>query len=332
DTDADTDTGSSAVVILHEVLADPASTADTNCDGVASTLQDELVEIANLGPGVADLSFATLADAVSIRHMFPAGTTLQPGGLLVVYSGGSPSCAVGGQVASTGTLGLSNSGDTVTLATSGGVILNSVSWGAEGAQDTALTRDPQMDASGVWVLHTAISPEVTSPGTVANAPAPGGGALVLNEILADPGPTDGDSNCDGTVSTTQDEMVELYNAGTGPADLSGYTIEDATGLRHAFAPGTVVPAGGRYVVYGGGVPSCAGFAATTASTGSLGLNNGSDTVSLYDGTGTLVDAHAWSASPADTSMVRDPEGDPASAWVEHASISTQPHSAGLPTP
>src|SRR5262245_38769263 len=69
--------------------------------------------------------------------------------------------------------------------------------------------------------------------SLASAQSP----VFINEILADP---DGDANGDGVVSGTQDEFVELVNVSGSFLDISGWTLSDASGVRHTFPPGSVV--------------------------------------------------------------------------------------------
>ena len=59
---------------IAEVLADPASGADPNGDGTASTTQDEFVELVNVTAVAIDIGGLTLSDATGLRHTFPPGT------------------------------------------------------------------------------------------------------------------------------------------------------------------------------------------------------------------------------------------------------------------
>ncbi|MBN1478633.1 ExeM/NucH family extracellular endonuclease [candidate division KSB1 bacterium] len=113
-------------------------------------------------------------------------------------------------------------------------------------------------------------------------------SLVINEIHADPDAEHGDANGDGVVDTADDEFVEIVNASDASVDLSGWTLADATSIRHIFPEGTVIRQNGAIVVFGGGEPmgDFGGAIVCAASTGSLGLNNAGDTLVLSDG---LVD-------------------------------------------
>jgi hypothetical protein len=138
----------------------------------------------------------------------------------------------------------------------------------------------------------------------------------LNEILADP-PADlaGDANRDGTRDASDDEFVEILNCGGTTVDLSGWTIADDTSMRHVFPDsGVVIHAGELLTVFGGGEPK--GFLGQvfTASGGGLGLANTGDVVYLRDGTGAIVDVHAYgSEGGKDQAMIRYP--DCTDAWM-----------------
>jgi len=110
------------------------------------------------------------------------------------------------------------------------------------------------------------------------------GDLSINEFLPDPGSAL-DANRDGTSSSAGDELVELVNHLGVPVDLTGWTLSDASAVRHTFPNPTTVPAGGSIVVFGSGNPTyfparhLSGHA-QVASTGTLGLNNSADSMIL----------------------------------------------------
>ncbi len=114
---------------------------------------------------------------------------------------------------------------------------------------------------------------------------PVAGDLVINEFLADPDLVQGDANCDGVRSASDDEFVELVNVSAAPLILDGVGLSDALQIRHVFAPGTTLEPGQPIVVFGGGGLACPAFAqvqAVAASTGALSLNNAGDTIGLTD--------------------------------------------------
>ena len=280
--------------IINELLADPASGAagDANGDGTRSGSADEFVEIINASGGDVDISGWTLADGFTVRHTFPAGTVVADGCAIVVFGGPTPTGAFGlaeVQTASTGFLGLNNGGDTVTL-NNGSSDVTSVSYGSEGGNNQSLTRDPDGDAGAAFVQHSAASTSggaLFSPGTNADGSQfPGCPPVwVINEINADPDRDLGDANGDGTAQFSDDEFVEIVNRTGDDVDVSGWTLSDGFRARHTFPAGSVIFDGCSAVIFGGGLPTgnFGGSLVQTATTGSLGLNNGGDTLTLNNG-------------------------------------------------
>ena len=146
--------------------------------------------------------------------------------------------------------------------------------------------------------------------------------VILNEMLAnEPG------------SDTDGEFVELVNVGGTAIDISGWTLADATSVRHTFAAGTVLGAGKAIVVFGGasGIPSGTPNA-VPASTGALSLNNSSDTVTVRNAARTALDSFSYTSSLASqdgVSMNRGPDASATGGFVLHTSLSTRSASPGL---
>ena len=126
------------------------------------------------------------------------------------------------------------------------------------------------------LLLFALTPQV------APASGPATGDVFINEVLADP-------------LALPYEAVELYNATTGPLDLSGYYIDDIAaggGAPKVLPAGTVIPAGGHFVF------ETSGF-----------LNNGGDDVRLLTpDQATVLDSFSYSSSSDDMSWCRQPDG------------------------
>ncbi|MCY1031955.1 lamin tail domain-containing protein [Corallococcus sp. BB11-1] len=150
--------------------------------------------------------------------------------------------------------------------------------------------------------------------------------VFINEYLAQPvnGPA-------GTPDYDQ-QFVELYNAGPGSVDLSGWKLHDAKSYsgadaaRHTFAQGTVLPAGKGYVVYSGitALPQAATYA--TVSNGGQGLRfdrginqqGAGDSVYLVRADGTVQDSHSYASPPMDVfqgwSFNRKPDRSATGSW------------------
>ena len=143
--------------------------------------------------------------------------------------------------------------------------------------------------------------------------------LVINEFQADPDADDGDANGDGSVNTSEDEFIEIYNASGAEIDITNYTIEDNDGIKHTFPKGTILPTGAVIVVFGGGIPTGITSLAQVASAGALILNNGGDSITIKDASYTLVSTHTYGSEGGDDqSLARDT--DLTGAFVKHTTI------------
>ncbi len=160
--------------------------------------------------------------------------------------------------------------------------------------------------------------------SVAAVTAPGGAALLVNEVLAnEPG------------AATSGEMIELVNTSAVAIDLTGFTISDGVTVRHTFGA-TTLGAGRALAIFGGAAGVPAGLTnAVASSTGSLSLGNGGDTVTLRDAGGVVVDAVTYDATLASSDGVsfnRNVDGSPAAtAWALHTTLAAALASPGKRT-
>ncbi|WP_299135725.1 lamin tail domain-containing protein [uncultured Tenacibaculum sp.] len=147
--------------------------------------------------------------------------------------------------------------------------------------------------------------------------------IIINEILADP--TGIDANGDGTISTSQDEFIELVNTDITPHILTDYTISDNSSIRHTFGNITI-PAGGSVVIFGGGAPTNISGISLAASTGRISLNNTGDTVTLKNNNGVIITTYTYgSEANADQSIGRN--DDLTGNFVKHSLITSNPQKA-----
>ena len=292
------------VLTINEIHADPAGdlSGDANGDGTRDATDDEFVEIVNTGGFDADLSGVTVSDFVGVRHVFADGTTLAAGAAIIVFGGGTPTGDFGGAqvvTASTGALGLNNGGDTVTVASSTDDVIDTVSYGSEGANDQSLTRDP--DLTGDFVQHTnatngngaRFSPGTEVDGDPFIAPEP---VFTINEIDADQSGTDAA------------EFIELYDGGFGGASLDGLVVVLFNGNGEAAydaidLDGFATDEDGFFVIGSENVANVDLIAFETN-----GLQNGADAVALYRGDAAdfpvatetdLIDAIVYDTNDAD---------------------------------
>ena len=160
-------------------------------------------------------------------------------------------------------------------------------------------------------------------------------AVVINEVHARPATLAlGDANGDSIRDSSADEFVEVMNTEGVPVDIGNWVIRAGTTtqtVRHTFAAGTVLPAGGRAVVFGGGTPTGGfGGANVQVATGGLSLSDAPavGVVSLETAAagGTIADSFGYDASTfgsscttACASQTRSPEG--TGPFVAHTMIS-----------
>jgi hypothetical protein len=79
-------------------------------------------------------------------------------------------------------------------------------------------------------------------------------------------------------------------------------------LRHTFPASSVVPAGGFITVFGGGTPTGISGISQVASSNSLGLNNGGDTVNLKNTVGFVVVSYTYGGEGGNNQSIgRDPD-------------------------
>ncbi len=207
--------------VINEIHADPHATlGDANGDGVVNTTQDEFVELVNVSGAAVDISGWTLSDAISVRHTFPANTVVLDQCPVVIFAGGSPTGAFGGatvQVASSGQLGLNNTGDTVTLK-NGATTIVTYTFGSEGNTDQALTRDPDLTGLDPLIRHTLANGAAGrrfSPGTMIDGSQfPGCPSLILTkEIFEIQGSGLTSSFAGQTIATTNNLVTALRSDG-----------------------------------------------------------------------------------------------------------------------
>ncbi len=186
---------------LNEVLARNSSTPNS------SGAPLDLIEIHNFGSTTADLSGMGLTESAANRYkfVFPANSTLAPGGFLVLFADSSPTLPG----MHTG-FSLKQSGDVLYLydnPANGGALLDSVTFGPQLA-DFSIGRAPD----GVWTLCRPTFGSANFVEACGN-----GRNLRLNEWLAD------------AEFVADNDFIELYNPGPHPVDLGGWFLSDAAG-------------------------------------------------------------------------------------------------------
>jgi len=321
-------------LVLNEILADPPAGADVDGNGIASSTEDEFVEVVNVSAREVALSNVEIdvnGKRVGLGHL-----CLGPNAPRLLFgSGGLPS--------------LTNSSGAVSLVIDG-VVVQSHTYGSEGGRDSSLTLSTQLDPAATWVLHKDVWATPYSAGLCANGnefpdcaggvvtpdadvgdgggeviadctQAPIVGDLVINEVMADPGSgaAGNDANGDGVVDSSDDEFVEIVNVSGATLLLDGVTLSD-TGTKTFRFPAAVCVEPNQAVVVFGKYEGTGSFPGVlTFSGGGLSLNNSNDGAVLKDAAGGVLAQMTYgSEADADQSIVRAVDLDPTAAFVRHS--------------
>jgi hypothetical protein len=274
---------------------------------------DDRIELLNTGTDPVDLTGWSVLDAnvedFAREFFFEDGTVLAPGAYLVLVGGTDHVFGLGGE-------------DEVNLFDADRRLIDRARWPAGGAA-VSWCRIP--DGTGDFKScaqqtfggpNSDDPPEcgngvIEPPSEVCDGTALGtgtcerfgftGGTIACNATC------DGyvTSGCEGRrftvvineVTSSGTDDVELFNYGTDPVDLSGWSFTDDNLVRenpYVFADGTVL-APGAFLVR------------RNPDDFDFGLG-GADAVNLFDADGVLVDSTEWAAGAAALSWCRIPDG------------------------
>jgi hypothetical protein len=152
-------------IIINEILANEPGSATSG----------EFVELVNVGGTSINLSGWTLWDSTSARHTFASGTVLAPGKAVVVFgaASGIPAGTSNAVAASTATLSLGNSGDTVAVKDATGASIDAFTYSSSlaAADGVSMNRSPDSSVGAGFVLHNSLSTLTASAGKRANGTA-----------------------------------------------------------------------------------------------------------------------------------------------------------------
>lgn len=218
----------------------------------------EFIELQNVSTNLLDLSGVSLSNAV--HFVFPSGSALAPGAFVIVVENaesfalryqtpGSSDYYPGLVVAGEWSGALNNTGETLSLVASNDVELCSVSFKATGEWPD------RADGQGSSLELIAPPSTLSTDSEIRAYLADGGNWTASSLYDGSPGRVDGFVNsvrinevC--SYPDAGDDLVELFNLGSQPVDLTGCTLTDDPDLpaRWAFPSNTVLPPGGFLVV------------------------------------------------------------------------------------
>jgi len=233
-------------VAITEFLANPTGTTaghynplhrETPSGSNVLSVEDEFVEIANLGQADVDMAGWSLSDAVALRSNFYEGDVLAKRGAVIVYGGrlsGSEPVLDEGILAlpateSTSGLGLNNSGDTITLRNADGHVIDRIKFGKPSSKGS-MTRDPGLN--GAFEDHSTVADAAVSAGTwPSGAPFTEDPTVEIPEIEITVSLADGEIHLSWGASPAASYTVRSSNSVAGPYTPVGKKLkfDDSTG-------------------------------------------------------------------------------------------------------
>ena len=235
-------------VAITEFLANPAGkmteghynplNRETPSSSNLTSIEDEFVEIANLGEAEVDLAGWSFSDAVALRSNFYEGDFLAKRGAVIVYGGrssGSVPILGDGVLAlpateGTSGLGLNNSGDTITLRNDDGHVIDRVKFGGTSKNKGSVTRYPGLN--GAFVFHGTVADKTVSPGVW-----PSGAPFTEDPAVDIPGISIGVSLTDGQLTLGWEASPAASYTVKASASVNGSYEPVAGGLKFANGAG-----------------------------------------------------------------------------------------------
>jgi hypothetical protein len=228
-------------VAITEFLANPTgkTTAshynplhrETPSDSSRINVEDEFIEIANLGQVDVDLADWSVSDAVALRSNFYEGDVLAKRGAVIVYggrlSGSEP--VLGDDVLalpateSTSGLGLNNSGDTITLRNADGHVIDRIKFGKPSSKGS-MTRHSGLN--GAFADHSTVADAAVSAGTwPSSAPFTENPMVEILEIEITVSLADGEIHLSWGASPAASYTVRSSNSVAGPYTSVGKKLK-----------------------------------------------------------------------------------------------------------
>lgn len=297
-------------LVVNEVLASNGSIVMDEAGDF-----EDYIEIYNADDVTIDLSGMQLSDDLfdPLKWTFPEGTTLEPGGFLIVWCDDEP--AEGPLHA---TFKLSASGESAVLshrADEGSVLIDAIAYPGL-ITDQSYGRTP--DGAETFEVFCAVTPGFANDprDDCFSEPDPTP-AIFVNEWLA--------SN-DGIVLDEfgdADDFIELYNAEPTSIDLGGRYLTDnlADRTKWEIPAGVTIEPGGYLVIWADDEPEQGPLHAT------FKLGAGGEAVGLFDRAGNQlaqIDAVTFGAQETGRSEGRAPDGSACRQFFSPTPMSANP--------
>ncbi|MBE0661495.1 MAG: lamin tail domain-containing protein [Bacteroidales bacterium] len=241
-----------------------------------TTDDPDWIEIYNPTNNPVDISGYKIYDSggnagTKPKKEFPAGTSIPAGGFVVIATEGTGDAS---------DFGLSSGGETVWLENIEGSAIDSIAFPA---MDVTQSFGRMPDGTENWQLLNTITRGAPNSNATPIV-------VLLNELYSR--------------GTTEDpDWIEIFNASTTDADISGFKIYDSGGNagtkpKKEIPAGTIIPAGGFFAIATEG----------TGDVSDFGLSSGGEKVWLENVANTVIDSVEFIAMEATQSYGRFPDG------------------------
>jgi 5-methylthioadenosine/S-adenosylhomocysteine deaminase len=275
--------------------------------GTLTSANDEWMELRNNTPNAINLLGWTLRAADGTPSLILSGTIPAGGYFLLERTDDNTVPGVAADQIYTGALG--NAGELLSLRDDTSALQDVVSaWyaGNNTTKETMQRVDPTLsgDQASNWTNGPVGGTPMNSGGsgsgctaptrTVACQPGPPfqfrvGGPVVINELMINP----------SVVGDASGEYVELYNSGSGPVDLAGWTLRDDDFDAYTIPGGgpVVIQPGGFLVIAAQADPGLNGGFTADLVWSNFNLSNSGDEVVLVDQSSVEQDRVVYTGSP-----------------------------------
>lgn len=234
----------------------------------------------------------------SLRSSFSLSDSVPPGSYYLLVNPKAPdyllSCADNNFV-SGGTLTPDNS---LALTLDDGTVLDTITYGSGHIAPfcPTLAENPPRGKSLVRMPDGTITPDalptptnsrglVCAPSELPAAPPDSPHSIIISEVLPD---TDAKNDAG--------EFIELYNSGASAVPLTGWLLRDSSATGKYEFPDASSLAPQAYICL------------TRGSDFTFALNNGAETLSLFDSRGTLITSLSYTNARENISLVSTPHG------------------------
>ena len=298
-------------VCINEIIPNPNGyDNDTYPNG-------EWLELYNFGSSDVDLTGWSVSNSASKVLLFDSSSiigysssnsqtwTISPGEYVVIARNGNSN------------FWLTNTQDVISLLDASSNTVDEASWGSSASSGVSYEED-STNPSAHWIPTSQPTPgqQNSAGGPVTYIPAD----IVISEVMANPWPSLDNASYPGG------EWIEVYNTGSAPVDLTGWSIVDAAGNTIDFDQDHLVGSTGTpesSTIRGGEYRLLA-----VNSTGAYGvLNNGVESITLKWPNGSNAQLVEWSSSVAGFSTY----GAPTSTFWSSISSYPTPNATNAPS-